>query len=82
MLPNRNKVADTIRHYHELGGYVGASQVLAVIMRQIHVLHGRSGVGRVGDRSAICGRESVRPYTQQMAPLPFDPLDMPLPLLR
>ena len=61
-----------IRHYHELEGHVGCTQVLSMIRKKYWIIQGRAAVRRVIGKCLWCRRESVRPCVQQMAPLPAE----------
>ncbi|MBM6549432.1 integrase zinc binding domain-containing protein, partial [Streptococcus dysgalactiae] len=71
ILPSRHAVTDLIiRHYHEMEGHVGVTQVLAALRKRFWILKGGASVRRVVNNCARCRRVSARPCTQVMAPLP------------
>lgn len=73
ILPANHPITDMIiRHYHELEGHVGATQVLSVIRKYYWILRGRATVRRVLASCITCRRESARPCHQLMGSLPIE----------
>ena len=72
ILPSKHHVSDLIvRHYHELEGHMGASQVLAAIRQKFWLLRGPSTVKRTVSKCLVCQRWNSRRGDQIMAPLPM-----------
>ena len=71
ILPQHHHVTDLIiQHYHRQEGHMGPTQVLAAIRQMFWIIHGPGEVRRVIKNCVDCQKQSKKPGTQVMAPLP------------